>query len=226
MRVLYRICPFNNNKSPIFAEDKFKLVSMCLKSFAEAFKGLDIEVIFILDSCPPEYKQLINRTIPFRHGYFEREGMGNLGSFRTQVQLASEIDDYVLLLEDDYLWLPNTGEKILQAVTHFDFMTPQDEFNYYFNEPRHKGRYEIKIVGNHHFREVNSTTLTFATHGSLIKKLQGVIWKHEIWDYPMWQEIRSLGYRIWGPVPTLTAHLVKDILPPTINWEEQWSKYQ
>ncbi len=226
MKVFYRICPNPPKKSPIFTDDKFSLVQMCLLSFVNAFRGSTepLSFVFILDSCPPEYKKTIEKLVPFPKEFIEENEMGNLGSFRKQVDLAAETDDYVLFQEDDYFYLPDTGYKLASAVKNLDFVTPQDELNYYFNEPRHIGKYEIKVIGDHHWREANSTTLTFATHGRLIKENKDIIYKHEIWDYPMWQEIRANGYKVWAPMPTLAAHLVKDLLPPCINWEEEWSK--
>lgn len=220
MRVLYKIAPNVNKKSPIFTEDKFSLVKFCLTSFLEAFRGEDIKIHFILDNCPPEYEELVK---PYAYSII-RTSIGNPGIFRKQVEIASSIDDYVLFQEDDYYWLPNTGYKLIEAVKTLEFVTPQDEYLYYFNEPRHLGKFEIRVIGDHHWREVNSTTLTFATHGRLIKENEDIIYKHEIWDYPMWQEIRGAGYRLWGPIPTLATHLVKDQLSPCVDWEKIWQR--
>lgn len=226
MVVIYRICPKNSTKSPYFPDNKLKMVEVCLKSFIEGFGDIKPKVIFILDTCPPEYKQLIEKIVPFEKEFIEKDNLGNLGSFRKQIEIASQLDDCVLFQEDDYLYLPNIGAKLLKAVEKFDFVTPQDEYLYYFNEPRHIGKYEIKVIADHHFREVNSTTLTFACHSRLIKENKEIMYKHEIWDYPMWQELREKGYKIWCPIPTFCSHLVKDILSPCVDWKKICQKFQ
>jgi len=201
------------------------MVEVCLKSFVDGFGDIKPKIIFILDTCPPEYKELIERVVPFEKEFIEGNNLENLGSFRKQVEIACGLDDYVLFQEDDYLYVPDVGEKLQKAVEKFDFVTPQDEYLYYFNEPRHIGKYEIKVIADHHFREVNSTTLTFACHSKLIKENKDIIYKHEIWDFPMWQEIRGKDYRIWCPIPTFATHLA-DNLAPCVDWGEVCQKYQ
>jgi len=219
MIVLYRIAPNYPTKSP-FQSDKFSFFKKTLKSFINGFQDIEPKTIFLLDSCP-EYKKYIKDNYPFDKDFVLMNNAGNFGTYKKQIEIASQIDDYVYFQEDDYLYLKNVGNYILSALKEFDFVTPQDEYLYYFNEPRHIGKYEIKIVGNHHWREVNSTTLTFATHGKLIKENKDIMLSENIYDYPMWQKIRE-NYKIWCPIPTLATHLVDGILAPTIDWKKLW----
>lgn len=225
MKVLYRIAPNLPTKSPIFKDDKFSLMRICLKSFVDGFKDIKPEIVFILDSCPKKYKKCVKK-VPFPKTIIEMESAGNIGTYQKQLELASKTNDYVLFQEDDYLYLPCVGRKVLSALEKFDFITPQDEYLYYFDEPRHIGRYEIKVVGNHHWREVNSTTLTFGTHGKLIKENQDLFTKYGTGDYPMWQDLRGRGYKLFSSIPSLATHMVEGILAPTIPWSNIWQKYQ
>lgn len=223
MKIYLRVCPFVNGKSPLHKDDKLAMFGKTLSSVVRGFRDIKPEIIFVLDSCPVEYERLV-KDIPFKSSIVRGEKMGNLGSFRKQLELASKADDCVLLLEDDYIFLPDVGKKLLAAMESFDFVTPYDHPDLYWNEPRHIGEYEIKVVGGHHWREVRSTTLTFGCHSSKLKEHMDTIIEHEIWDYPMWQEIRANGSRLWGPIPSLATHLVEDLLAPVINWEEEWLK--
>ena len=223
MKVIYRIAPNQPFKSPFSKEDKLFLVKTCLKSFVKAFEDVKLTIVFILDNCPDEYRFVVSETVPFEKDFIFTN-LGNFGTYSKQVEIASETDDFVLLQEDDYLYLPGTEKKLMKALDALDFITPQDEYLYYFDEPRHIGKYEIKVVGGHHFREVNSTTLTFAGHGKLFKENRDTLLGFGTGDYPMWQEIRGLGYRLWCPIPTFATHMVEGILSPTIDWNNIWLK--
>jgi hypothetical protein len=220
MIVIYRIAPSLPVKSPISKDDKLAFFKTCLKSFVRGFQDIKPEVVFILDSCPKSYEKVLSH-VSFDKKIIKMDKAGNFGTYAKQIEIASETDDFVLLQEDDYLYLPSIGKKMLEGMKTFDFITPQDEYLYYFNEPRHIGKYEIKVVGNHHWREVNSTTLTFAAHGKTFKDTKDILLGHEIWDYEMWQEIRQ-DYKLWCPVPTFATHMVEGILSPCVDWSEMW----
>lgn len=222
MKVIYRIAPNKPLKSPFSKDDKFTLVKTCLKSFVKAFEDIKPDITFILDNCP-EYEDFIKRNVPFNKKFINTD-LGNFGTYSKQIEIASETDDFVLFQEDDYLYLPKIGTKFMKALEKFDFITPQDEYLYYFGEPRHIGKYEITVVGDHHWREVNSTTLTFAGHGKLFKENKDTLLAFGTGDYPMWQAIRERGYKLWCPIPTFATHLVEGILSPAVDWNNIWLK--
>ncbi len=224
MKIIYRISPVKAKDTP-FTDDKFTLVKTCLRSFVAGWSDVKPDMYFILDNCPPEYLKTIEKEVPFNKEVWQVGVQSNLGTYQMQLDMASGFDGPVVLQEDDYLYMPKVGAKIVSALDKYDFVTPQDEHYYYFEEPRHIGKYEIKIIADHHFREVNSTTLTFATNAKTIKENKGLMYEHGIADYPMWQDMRANGLKIGCPIPSFAAHLVKNILPPTIDWSKTWQKY-
>jgi hypothetical protein len=219
MTVIYRICSKQNHKSPVFRDNKFALVKMCLRSFVVSFEPVFPQMIFILDSCS-EYRGWIEKNVPFSCQFIEETDITNEGSYRKQIEIAKDLQGLVMLQEDDYLYLPGAGEKIVKALREFEFVTPQDEMNYYEDE-RHEGRYRIRLVNDHHWRAVRSTTLTFATRGETIKKYEKELLKFGVSDYEMWTNLKP---RLYAPVPTLATHMA-DSLAPCVDWSKYWVLY-
>jgi hypothetical protein len=65
LAVAYRICPFmSRTPPPVFPDSKYKLASLCLRSFKNSLGGLKVKIWAILDKCPPEYEELFTSLWP------------------------------------------------------------------------------------------------------------------------------------------------------------------
>jgi len=224
MVVIYRVCDKGGGKSPIYKKSKFDLVKMCFNSFITAFDEIKPRIIFVLDEVPRHYLDFFNRRCHWEKEYTKADGEGNFGTYKAQLNIAKKFDDYVMIQEDDFLYLPHAGRKIQKALEKVPFVTPQDEYMYYHDD-RHKGKFEIKVIGDHHWREANSTTLTFGTHPRYIKGCFDTLTGHGLRDFEMWQEIRR-KHILYSPIPTLAAHMVENILPHTIDWDKEVRLYE
>lgn len=222
MLIIYRLCPEGNpNKSrPIWP--KIELIKVCFKSVIEAFKGTNVKFHFILDKITPELIQIVKScpfesTIePFREPSWE---IGNEVTYFRQLDIASDTKESVLLLEDDYYFLPHSGEVIINALKELDFITPYDHIGYY-TERKHDYSKQVKLVGDYHWMKVIDTTLTFgARSGELIKDNLEKFKSDSVWDEHIWKELSS--YSLWCPIPSLATHMETDYLAPSIKWEFQ-----
>ena len=90
-------------------------------------------------------------------------------------------DDYLYLLEDDYLHLPNSKQILLEGLQIADYVTLYDHPDMYkIHSPNflvHDGlpKCSIFLTKSKHWRESISTTMTFAA------KVQTLIEDSEIW---------------------------------------------
>lgn len=92
-------------------------------------------------------------------------------------------DDYLYLLEDDYLHLPNSKQILLEGLQIADYVTLYDHPDMYkTHSPNflvHDGlpKCSIFLTQSRHWRETISTTMTFAA------KVQTLIEDSEIWKH-------------------------------------------
>jgi hypothetical protein len=177
--VAYRIYPKVSRVPPVFPNDKYKLSELCLKSFKDSLGSLKVKMFVLLDNCPPSYEGLFKR-------YFDEQdlelirlnGVGNRATFSMQIDilLNQTNSEIVYFAEDDYLYLPNQFESMLQFLQkedQVDFVSPYDHLDYYVDEI-HKYKSHIKFFGNRHWRTVAGSCLTFLTTRSILRSTRNV----------------------------------------------------
>lgn len=218
MLVIYRLCSEGNpdKKRPIWP--KMKLVEACFTSVMKAF---DCEFHFIIDKPTVELVNLVKTcSHPYTMEILHTQGWmeGNEASYFRQLDVASEREDSVMLLEDDYYLLPNAGRKIEEALKELTFITPYDHPGYY-TETKHKYLRKVVNVGDHHWQKVIDTTLTFgASSGRIIKDNIDKFKSNSVWDEHIWETLGE--YELWSPIPSLATHMETPYLSPVIKWQE------
>jgi hypothetical protein len=175
--VYYRISDKGRPKDKLPYADKFTCLSNAVRIFG-------IEHFYILaDNCS---EQTINFIKSLSISY-EETSLGNAASFIYMMNMVIKThkpDDCVYLLEDDYLHRPNSKEILLEGLEIADYVSLYDHPDKYFleksggnpfnrNDLQKTRIYAAKSV---HWRETNSTTMTFACR---VKTLQEdcTIWK-------------------------------------------------
>lgn len=222
MKVFYRLSPKNSEheaRRPRHAYDKLELSRMCLRSFVQAF-GFAPHIHFLLDNCGEEWDKMISETVPWDVTIEHIESNQNL-SYLRQLDLAKDVDDYVLFQEDDYVYLPSAGQKLVDALKVLEFASPYDHREFYTrNSDFHKGPFDIKLVGEQHWRTIDFNTMTWGCHSSKLTKYWDELHKHGFWDRDTWTEMGKAGAKLWSPIPGLATHMHRDFLSPGIDWEE------
>ena len=178
--VAWRIYPGVSKTPIIYPADKFELVKTSLRSFLASARDLRIRYFFILDGCPPEYRQLIETLFAGEaFSIIETPAIGNHGTFAKQVELLATQTDagIVYFAEDDYLYLP--GElKHLHA-----FMTAEKEADFVsgyvaadiFRHPIHQHKRITKYADGKLWFTVNSTCLTFMTRVEVLREIKSLL---------------------------------------------------
>jgi hypothetical protein len=226
LNVFYRICPHPGTKSPILADDKLALTMFCLRSFFRAFEKVNYKITFILDSCPPIYRETIEKLFKNEKTFYEGIRMGDRGSLLKQLELATQLkdDQKVYFAEDDYIYLPDAGKKLVKALDDFDFVTLYDHPDYY-QEPHLSQNKTTHISGKHHWVRRISTCNTFGSKSQFLKINKELFIEYAPRDFLMWCEITK-DYLLVSPIPSLATHMVAWLMAPGIDWdlEENLSK--
>lgn len=209
LTVAYRIYPFISKVPPLYPDDKLKLVEACVHSFRESLGNLKVKVFFLLDACPPEYKETILKYFPeddveFRE-YSERKG--NFGTFKEQIDILStqEYSELVYFAEDDYIYLPNALQDLVQFMKDTpkaDFSTPYDHPDYY-HSLYHDYAAQVMYDSTRHWRTGASTTLTFMTRKSILKEVSSTLrsYSTENKDICVWMALTKINvWNFWKPL--------------------------
>jgi hypothetical protein len=212
------MCPEGNpNKKRPSNLSKMELVKYCYESVITAFPRSEItflvdkpnlELINLIDSCPN-----LHTIATFHFGSWDE---GNIGTFHNQLDLAVKDGGKVLLLEDDYFFLPGAEYIIENALDKLEFLTPYDHPGYY-TEDIHNYKREIIVAGGHHWQTITSTTLTFATTSKALENVIETMKKYGWQDHNMWLEITK-NHKLYSPIPSLATHMESPYLAPAINW--------
>jgi hypothetical protein len=163
LSVYYRISDKGNPKEKLPRGDKFS----CLRNAVKEFGNENIHVI--ADNCTVETVQFIKNL-----GLsVEETSLGNSGSFAYMLDKIISLhnpEDFVYLLEDDYLHLPGSKKIILEGLQIGDYVTLFDHPDKYLltrENGNHFNYHKLQktrlyLTETTHWRETNSTTMTFA----------------------------------------------------------------
>jgi hypothetical protein len=167
LAVAYRIYPkVSANPPPVYADDKFKLAELCLKSFKASLGNLHVKVWALLNNCPPEYETLFTQLWPAEDLVLVRyPGVSGGETLHEQQRILSEQTDaeIVYLAEDDYFYLPGQFElavNFLKQNPDADFATPYDCPDVHFTD-LHQSIDETRAQAGKTWRSSVSTTHTF-----------------------------------------------------------------
>lgn len=178
LHVIYRISDKSFDKPKLPNADKWSCLANALQEFgAENFH-------VIADNCTADTLDVLRKT-----GLsLEVTANGNGGTCRHifgEVVNRYAPEDYLYLLEDDYLHLPGSRAALLEGLEIADYVTLYDHPDMY--HPDGKGvnpfvyddmpKCSIFVTASTHWRTTVSTTMTFAA------KCQTLLEDRDVWKY-------------------------------------------
>lgn len=207
--IFYRICPFKQHSDPPkYMDDKWELVKFCHDSFLKA--KTNEPVTYLLDRCEgwTDYFSKTGEVINYI-------GMDTAYSIKFMFDLAKEIKGKVLMLEDDYLWRPDTIKHLWRGLDEFKLVSPYDHPSHYLEDRFKDFPFKLKLVDNIVWRNSPSNTHTFGTTGEYMRE-HWDIFKEGMWDDPMYQ---SLPDQIWNPTYSFATHMCRGLMAPGVDWK-------
>ena len=171
---IYRISDNSYKKEKPEGFDK----ESCLKNFAKVFG----QPIVVADSVNEETMDMIKKYVD-EDNIHRVEIKSNGGSFRYCFQLALSMEGYVYFVEDDYQHKKGSKKILKEGLQIADYVTLYDHPDKYMNFVRGgnlqvmKGGENtiVRLTRSTHWKETNSTTMTFAVHTDTLREDQEII---------------------------------------------------
>lgn len=218
--VAYRVYPKPSANPPrVYAEDKFKLVELCLRSFKASLGGLKVKLWVLLNDCPPAYENLFRELWPAKDLVFLRyPGVppGTTLHEQSRILLDQSEAGFVYWAEDDYFYLPGQFERavdFLRQNADADFVSPYDHPDYYTAD-LHGFHPEQRMQGGRVWSSRLSNTHTILARQTALRETRQVFLTFRgtvNYDLAMWMALTkkrvfnaaklihwSLAHRFWA----------------------------
>jgi len=214
LAVAYRICPkMSKTPPPVFADSKYNLSSLCLRSFKASLDGLKIKIWAILDNCPKEYEDLFTSLWDDEDLTLVRcPGVGDDATFGRQIEILEKQDDaeVVYLAEDDFFYLPGRFHLMLDLIRNHadvDFCSPYDHLDFY-TDAFHLHPMRIKVEQGQVWKTQNGTVHTFMTRKSTLLETRSTLFSHARGnsDAGLWLSLTK--YHVFNPFDLLTQPFI------------------
>ena len=179
LAVAYRINPKMSAPPPVFAEDKFKLARLCLKSFKNSLGGLRVKLWALLNNCPPDYEAMFTQLWPAQDLVLVRfPGVAARTTLHEQFRILAEQTDaeIVYVAEDDYFYLPGQFQQavnFLKQNPDADFATPYDHPDLHSTDLHNHPR-ETREFGGRTWSACLSTTHTFLARRAVLIEIRAL----------------------------------------------------
>lgn len=228
MRIIYRISDAGYNKiKPSYIDNE-----SCLKNFCNVFFDHIHDIQIIADNCSESTLNMIKKYID--PSMIEQVSVGHgAGTFNLAVDkaLSWNDDEIVYFVENDYLHKQNSPNILKEGfeleasfVSLYDhpdkYMDPSIGGNPYCEGGAEDTR--VYLTDSCHWKITNSTTMTFASKVSTLKRVESILRKHTIGTHPddfrMFLELREVGELLIIPIPGYATHGETRWLSPLTDW--------
>ena len=228
MKVIYRISDAGYNKvKPNYINNK-----KCLANASKIFKDADWSII--ADNVSEETNNMIQKYKSRNHIDYVSVGHGT-GTFNLALDEALRYDDdeIIYFIENDYLH-KHKSQKILEEgfslgasfVALYDhpdkYLDPSQGGNPYCEGGAEETR--VYLTNSCHWKITNSTTMTFASKVSTLKRIEPILRKHTSGTHPndfqMFLELRQQGELLITPLPGYATHGEVAWLSPLTDWSK------
>ena len=222
MKIIYRTSDAGYNKvKPDYINNE-----NCLKNFVKVFSKHINDIIVIADNPSDELLNSIKKYIPTHNIIVVKAGNGAV-TFNIALDIALQFNDreIVYFVENDYLHREGSDVILMEGISMgAHFVSLYDHPDKYVNATSGGGETtKLFLSKNSHWKITASTTMTFASTVSVLKKVEPILRKHTIgehpYDYEMFSELRSMTYSLLTPIPSYSTHGETAYLAPFIDWE-------
>ena len=230
MKIIYRISDAGYNKvKPDYINNE-----TCLKNFCNVFFDHIHDILIIADNCSTSTIDMINKYIDLVNIIKVSVGNG-AGTFNLALDnaLTYADDEIVYFVENDYLhkqMSPNVlregfdlGASFVALYDHPDkYLDPSLGGNPYCEGGAEDTR--VYLTESCHWKITNSTTMTFASKVSTLKRVESTLRKHTMGSYPddfkMFLELREQNELLISSIPGYSTHGETKWLAPLTNWQQ------
>lgn len=194
--ICIRVYPDVSKNPAVYKSNKKKIFALSCYSLSNALSEIDYFLIFILDGCDFEYKEIINRHFSIKKSklIFLKNRKGGKYTFLLQkkILLKQNFSKLIMFAEDDYVYTKNSIKKALKFIEYNDdiFITLADDSDYY-NKAFHQYPKEVININDQIWIRRSTTTFSFlTTQDSLKKTLKNFLtYQYDNFDSSIWLSI-------------------------------------
>ena len=145
-----------------------------------------------------------------------------LGSIKNATEFGCQFDMATYFVEDDYLHLPDSIQKMYNTVQKLHVLSGYDHVDRYTRSDDIP--YTLKVIfdlsSDHHWRTSESTGHSYMVSAEFIRNYKNVLmmYEHQISDRELWRYLHRIDIPLWVPIPGLVTQ-VDPYLAPGIDWE-------
>lgn len=224
----YRICDHGYSK----VKPNYITKENCLRNALREFPLDKVRWIVYADNVCDETYEMICNYIPAEQVRRVKVGHG-AGTFRMVYEEAikNKPDDFVYFLEDDYLHLPGSYDVLLEAAkcNYTDYLTLYDHPDKYGKITPNPfivsggEKTTLYWCNKHHWKETNSTTMTFAAFVDVLIKDKGTFWRwtetSHPYDFQIFIDLKLFSSRkLSCAIPAMSTHGEKEYLSKGVEW--------
>lgn len=235
MHIFYRISDGSYKKERFAHATK----EHCFFNFAKEFDTLQNTIHVYMDNVKDEtwenWRILLRNTLASGYSYIRSNGGSSAGGFRIVFEEALKLsdDELVMFAEDDYLYLPNANQVLLEGLERSHYCSLYDHMDKYISADKGGNPYiesdggeitKVYLTKSSHWKLTNSTTLTFATSVRILRQDKDIWNKHISGTHPndfaAFIELRQQKDRtLVTPIPGYATHCEPKWASPLISWE-------
>jgi hypothetical protein len=228
MKIIYRISDVGYNKvKPEYINNE-----SCLKNFCNVFFNHIYDILIIADNCSDATIDMINHYIDPINIIKVSVGHG-AGTFNLALDKALTYadDEIVYFVENDYLHKQDSPTILKQGFElGSSFVALYDHPDKYLDPSRGGNPYceggaedtRVYLSESCHWKITNSTTMTFASKVSTLKRAETILRKWTMGSYPddfkMFLELREQNELLITPIPGYATHGETAWLSPLTDW--------
>lgn len=230
MKLIYRISDTGYNKvKPDYINNE-----TCLKNFCNVFFNHIHDILIIADNCSDATIDMINKYIDPVNIHKVSVGHG-AGTFNLALDVALKCndDEIIYFVENDYLHKPNALNILLEGFElGASFVSVYDHPDKYLDPSRGGNPYceggaedtRVYLTTSCHWKITNSTTMTFASKVSTLRRIEPTLRKHTTGSYPddfkMFLELREQNELLITAIPGYATHGETRWLAPLTDWSK------
>jgi len=247
MKIFYRISESSNSQHAQQRTWQVKLSNAtkqrCLLNVLNCFPTAEITIF--VDSITDETWKWLNELSDAteRVNLVKIQAGSDAKSMRVlldEVQQITNDKEIVLFQEDDYLYLPGSEHKIIEALNYAHYATGYLHPDKFWDPSRGGNPYtpmdnvseptQVIKTTDHFWMMTNSTTNTFATTVGTIKEDMDVwMWGTDdginTKDFAIFLKLREKNRALVQPLPSLATHCLKGFEAPLVglnveSWED------
>ena len=232
MKIYYRISNNSYKKNRLVHATK----EQCLSNFLTEFDVPENNIIIVADNVTDAMLKTYIFSKQNENVKIVETKLNNAHAFRYCLRDCCETisdKDSVYFVEDDYLHLPNSFKILKEGLTISNYVTLYDHPDKYLDatnggNPQIDGGGEITRVvmtDSIHWKLTNSTTMTFAAQGKIIKADKDIWEKYLLTSYPRDYDaccelIQIHNRSLVSCIPGLATHSEIPWTTPLVDWNK------